>query len=339
MAQALVALPETSAELECGSISYSRVRALTRVATAETEGFFLNIARFGTASQLEKVARYAKRGLGLNDPDRLRAMVDGSACDWYYDDDDGMLVLRARLMPDDGARLVSAITAMTQHLGSVPVSARRAMALAAVAEAAVAVEPRGSVPEIVVHVRTDDVPAEASAFIDEAVAIPVSTTERLCCDAGVVALLEGDNGEALSIGRRTRTIPSAIRRAMQARDQGCRFPGCTHTRFLHGHHVQHWARQGETSLSNLVTLCSFHHMQVHEGGFRVGASVDGAFEFCTPRGQRVANAPASLTGTTAALLADNIHRGIDVPAGTCDSQWDGSRVDYDHVMLTFFQNG
>ena len=111
VAHALTGLPQTSACFADGRISYSKVRALTRVATAQTEAWFLNIARHGTAGHLERVVGYARRGLALDDPARLRALIEQSCCTWYYDDD-GMLVLRARLMPDDGARLVQALEAM-----------------------------------------------------------------------------------------------------------------------------------------------------------------------------------------------------------------------------------
>ncbi len=92
----------------------------------------------------------------------------------------------------------------------------------------------------------------------------------------------GHNGETLNIGRRSRTIPSAIRRALLMRDHGCVFPGCTHTRFLHGHHIKHWLHGGGTSLDNLIMLCTFHHRLVHDGGWTVTIGADGAFDYLTP---------------------------------------------------------
>ena len=79
----------------------------------------------------------------------------------------------------------------------------------------------------------------------------------------------------MSIGRRSRSIPPAIRRALLLRDRGCAFPSCTHNRFLHGHHIQHWLHGGETSLDNLSLLCSHHHHLVHEGGWSVERTADG----------------------------------------------------------------
>ena len=343
VAHALVGLPDTAAAFSCGRISYSKVRALSRVATRETEGFFLNIGAHGTAGHLERIVRYAKGGMAMDDPQRLQAMVENIACDWHYDDD-GMLVLRARLMPDDGARLAAALNAMQQHVPSAPVAARRAMALAAVAEAAVGAEPKGAVPEIVVHVRapiaeidagqtgdaehhgdtsahrTVDDSAETSAYIDGGEAIPRATLERLCCDAGVVQLIEGEHGEPLSIGRRSRIVPPAIRRAMNARDQSCRFPGCTHEHFLHAHHIQHWSRQGETSLTNLVTLCSLHHTLLHECGYSVRRPLDGCYEFKTPAGRVIPTAAPTMHGGVEDLRIANQQHGVSVSAETGASQ-------------------
>ena len=87
--------------------------------------------------------------------------------------------------------------------------------------------------------------------------MPSETARRLACDASVVRN-----------GRKTRTIPPALRRRY-ARDRGCRFPGCENRRFLDAHHVHHWARGGETTADNLVLLCRRHHRLVHEGGWHV----------------------------------------------------------------------
>ena len=108
--------------------------------------------------------------------------------------------------------------------------------------------------EIVVHVEAD-VLADGRAGrceIEHRTAIAAETARRLCCDAGIVPVVDGPNGEPLSVGRRTRSIPPAVRRALASRDRGCRFPGCPATHRLHGHHVRHWADGGETSLDNLI---------------------------------------------------------------------------------------
>jgi len=90
--------------------------------------------------------------------------------------------------------------------------------------------------------------------LEDGTRVSAETLRRVACDCGLVAV--GRDGEALNIGRRARSIPPAIRRALMLRDRGCAFPGCTHTGFLHGHHVEHWLHGGETSLANVVLLCS-----------------------------------------------------------------------------------
>ncbi len=110
--------------------------------------------------------------------------------------------------------------------------------------------------------------APGRSNLSDGTRVSAETSQRLCCDAAVVEAVRGREGEVLDVGRRTRTIPPALRRALEVRDRGCRFPGCG-LRFAEGHHIVHWAAGGETKLSNLVLLCRFHHRAVHEEGFTV----------------------------------------------------------------------
>ena len=88
-------------------------------------------------------------------------------------------------------------------------------------------------------------------------------------------------GHVVEIGARTRTIPPALRRALDHRDRGCRFPGCG-VRFGQGHHIRHWAHGGPTTLSNLALLCRRHHRAVHEEGYQVDRQPDGTLNFRRP---------------------------------------------------------
>ncbi|HZF31483.1 MAG TPA: DUF222 domain-containing protein [Gammaproteobacteria bacterium] len=149
--------------------------------------------------------------------------------------------------------------------------------------------------QVVVHVDqavlTDEISACADephrSELDAGPALALDTVRRLGCDCTLVGIVEGNDGEPLSIGRKTRAIPESIRRALRSRDGGCRFPGCDRTRFTDGHHVKHWADGGETKLANLVTLCGFHHTLVHEGGYGLTATEDGVFVFTRPDGRRI----------------------------------------------------
>jgi hypothetical protein len=117
--------------------------------------------------------------------------------------------------------------------------------------------------------------------------LPLEAVKRLCCDGDAIVIVENEEGEPLSVGRKTRTVPTGIKRALRARDKSCVFPGCHHTRFVDAHHIEHWSASGETSLDNLLLLCSHHHQLVHEGGFRIERDYQNGWFFKRPDGRAV----------------------------------------------------
>jgi hypothetical protein len=144
----------------------------------------------------------------------------------------------------------------------------------------------------------------------------------------------GRDGEALNIGRRARSIPPAIRRALMLRDRGCAFPGCTHSSFLHAHHVQHWLHGGETSLDNLVMICSVHHHLVHEGGWSITSVADGGFLFRSPRGRPLpAEPPRQTVGDGEAWLREwALENNLDLGPEVNRPQWDGKAPNYPNAV-------
>jgi hypothetical protein len=145
------------------------------------------------------------------------------------------------------------------------------------------------------------------------------TARRLSCDASRVEITENEAGEPLNVGRKTRTISAPLRRLLNARDKGCRFPGCANTRFIDAHHVHHWANGGETKPSNLVSLCRFHHHAAHEGGIRIEILDDGALRFVKPNGDSVDSIAPGFTQP----LGD----WRKLPSGTMANKWRGERMD------------
>ena len=109
----------------------------------------------------------------------------------------------------------------------------------------------------------------SKAHFEEKPWLSPRTARRLSCDASLVTVLEDDAGKVLNVGRRSRLVPANIRRALMERDGVCRYPGCHESRYVDAHHIKHWADGGETSLENLVTLCRFHHRQLHRGCFDI----------------------------------------------------------------------
>jgi 5-methylcytosine-specific restriction endonuclease McrA len=116
------------------------------------------------------------------------------------------------------------------------------------------------------------------SVLDDGTHVPAETSRRLACDATRVVMRHDANGHVTEVGARTRTIPAALRRALQHRDRGCRFPGCA-LPFGQGHRIRHWAHGGLTTLSNLALLCRRHHRAVHEEGYQLERQADGELRF------------------------------------------------------------
>src|SRR4029450_7906109 len=89
--------------------------------------------------------------------------------------------------------------------------------------------------------------------------VSAETARRLLCDSGVVPLLEAQGGQTLEVGRKKRTVPAALRRAVAARDQGCQFPSCCN-RLVDLHHLVHWVHGGDESMHNITAICRRHHV-------------------------------------------------------------------------------
>lgn len=304
VARALWQIPAIHSEFAAGRLSYSKVRALSRVADSGNEAELLELAGHATASQLDLLVRSYSRANAVQAGDTHRHRY----LSWFWETD-GSLSIHANLPAEDGATVIAALETAAERLredhckedhdrGSAPrvapdqCSARpdlpqmgecggsaeppegprvsRAEALVAMAQDSMGPQRPGSKPAdrnlVVVHVDLAELSEERSSanaqergspsaggqrcHIRDGSGLSAETARRLACDASVVTLIERD-GEPLSAGRRSRSIPPAMRRAVEARDGGCRFPGCHHHRYVDAHHIRHWARGGETSADNL----------------------------------------------------------------------------------------
>ena len=188
----------------------------------------------------------------------------------------------------------------------------------------------GDKHQIVVHVSAETLrDAEAGRCeIEDGAGICAETCRRLACDCSLVHITEDAQGSALDIGRKTRSIPPALRRALNARDQGCRFPGCCNSKYLDGHHIEHWAKGGETKLRNLVSLCRFHHRQVHEGGYTIQILDDGALRFLKPNGAWLDGMARGLSQPVGNWKAQQWLNRLRIDAKTAVTKWRGERMDY-----------
>jgi Domain of unknown function (DUF222)/HNH endonuclease len=347
VARRLAELPRLRAAFARGELCYSQVRAVTRVATPDTEADLLEIALHATAAQLETIVR-AYRGvleveLGDTSEQYRRRFV---RCEH---DDDGALLITARLPAEEGALVLAALDASRKALAEgayaeatqngdsladgaddmdepTPEEVERftpsnADALVLMAENALSQGPAertGDEHQVVVHVDASTLAhdEDGGCELEHGPALHPETARRLACDASVVRILERD-GRPLSIGRKTRALSPALKRALRSRDRACRFPGCCQTRFLHAHHIQHWARGGRTDLSNLIQLCSHHHRLVHEGGYSVERRRGGAVRFRRPDGRAVPAVPSVPWGEAASLPRLHTAAGVTIDEVTC----------------------
>ena len=354
VARALGNLPAIDAALKSGQHSYAKVRALTRVATPETEAKLLHAAMYSTGAQLERLCRGYRIAMTaenvLPPPERSVRRRDLPG---------GMVKLEIVLSPDEADLVLSALDQAREvdHEASKPdVSAERrkrdgehendahwpsrADGVVALAESYLA----GNVGhgnggerfQVMLHIDQDPLAPDGvlAGTLDDGTPLSAETLRRVACDCGIVAVGHDQTGTNMSIGRRSRSIPPAIRRALILRDRGCAFPGCTHNHFLHGHHIQHWLHGGVTSLENLALLCTHHHHLVHEGGWAIERTSEGELRFRAPDGREMPAVPAREASEDAlAFLHEWAEdRGLDLGADTNMPLWDGRRMDYDWAV-------
>ena len=327
VAACLTELPLIRAAFGRGELSYAKVCALTRIAEPDSEEKLLELAEVLTASQLERAVGAFRRLT------REQA-ADQHAREFfhYFWTEDGSLELSGRLSADEGALLLRALESARELLrarqrleSEEPTRATNAEALVGVAELALAAPEAdrsgGDRYQIVVHVDANVLAADAGGRceLDEGHPLAAETARRLACDSSLVT---GD-------GRKRRTISPPLRRALTARDRGCRFPGCERTRFVDAHHVEHWANGGATKLDNLLTLCRRHHRLVHEVGYTVEFAENGEVIFKNQHGIVVPSVPRPPPSGSDALR--HLHQDLDIDHDTTENGT-GERMQLAYVV-------
>ena len=414
VARALPDLPGISQAMERGELSYSKVRALTRIATPANEEELLELARYATAAQVETVVRAWRRVDRVAEAEAERRRHEGRHLNVWVDDD-GSYVIRGRLDPEVGALFERALEEASRALYEEPepqvsvtgaatpgperptAGQRRADALGLLAELAVGnrevgmeaaapapgtnaaarapgvdesdasspPRPPASTPvaesdrpervttrartrlvrraprvQVVVHVDAGALRENSDSgqsVLAGGVRVPAGTSRRLACDASRVTMTHDLAGNVLDVGRRTRTVPTAIRRALEHRDQRCRFPGCTN-RLTDAHHVRHWADGGPTRLDNLMLLCRRHHRAVHEEGYRVTPIVGGGFVFGYPDGRRLLEAPPMPVPTWRGATSPHAPRHLADPDASVDAPCPSFEpLDVDWTLRTLYR--
>jgi len=316
-AQALRSLPAISAAFADGRLSYSKVRALTRVAADHDEDLLLAYALDASASQVEERCRQI-RNVEPESVEAARRAWERRSLTLFRDRARGVVRITIELPEADGElvgrAIESAVAAGDAAFGAEFASnpqrsadgwrAQQADALVAIMKCYLVGD---DTRQVGAHPSAEgDAPAERAlrsastadryqvvVHVDESALrggigradLPIETVKRLCCDGSLITVLEDERGRPLDVGRKQRTVSTALRRALWSRDRGCSFPGCRHTRYVDVHHMHHWADGGATSLDNLTLLCTHHHTLLHEGGFTIHRDSNGGIYYRRPDGR------------------------------------------------------
>jgi uncharacterized protein DUF222/HNH endonuclease len=289
VAHALKTLPGISGAFAAGELSYSKVRALTRVASRRNEDELLLFALRATATHVAERCRELRCGREDSIDSAARAYARRSLR-VRRDAHRNTMMITVELPLDTGELVEKALDKarddelLAPDLADTSWSMRQADAFVNMVGTYLSgnSEDTHSNDNYLVTVHVDQ---SALAGGEGRSALPIESVKRLCCDGHAVVITEDDKGEPLSIGRKSRIVPTAMQRALRARDSNCcTFPGCHNRRFLHNHHIKHWSNHGETNLDNLMLLCTRHHTLVHEGGFRIEKDFQDRWSFLRPDG-------------------------------------------------------
>ena len=379
VARCLPNLPRISGALAKGKLSYSKARALTRIATPENEKELLSFADHGTTAHVERLVRDVRR---LNPSDDAQAERAERRSLYLYPVEDGNYEIRGRLSPEVGSLLLKALEAAERKLfheqrqagteHKITAAQRRADALGLWLEEQVQPEVQlvvhsfegGELGSLAGGVSAALAAGAAAGLVtEEGSRVSCETSLRLASDAEVVPIERGSDGSVLDVGRRRRTVDWRLRKALDARDGGCRFPGCGSRLRTHAHHIIPWAEGGETAMDNLVLLCPLHHRAVHEGGWRVEVGERGLLRFLNPLGVEMSVAPptpdiggllpgnglarATADGPVAAPAVDGPprpahdcglarwHGRTEIEVWTGSTLWQGERIDWDWALDWF----
>ena len=353
VARALDELPMLAKAFAGGQVSWSQVRAITRVATGEDEASWLELARASTGAQLERLVRGVRRARRVEDD-----AADPEAAGWRDEaqvsyDEDGTLVIRLRLPAEQGAVVLAAVE---QARALLDLQQRTAAPVDGADSSAEESDPRSTVAEGFLQLARIGLEAMASRRPEAArrgrsqlvaQVDPLSGWARLAdgelLPPGSLPALETPGWRLRPLGGadltrfdlgRTQRLPSlALRELLTTMDgRRCRFPGCTRHLKLHVHHVRFWSDDGLTDLANLILLCSRHHTLVHAQGFQLQLHRDRSLTVTTADGVTVPHHPALPWRP-----AEELDTAGNVKATTLPPTVVGQRLDLDYAVSVVLQ--
>ncbi len=282
VAVALEDLPAIAAAYGSGGLSWDQVRSVTRFATASTDDEIAAEAADTPVRELNRMGREIKLK-NVETAHRERSFT------WHFDENLPVMWVKGQMPAEAGVELAKTLTRLASDAPPLndgtyePFEARCLDALLMLASQTRGADRDADRATAVIHIPitalTDD---EGFAESEEGIPLHAETARRLVCDARLQISVEDEAGTVIGVGRTTRSIPPWLGRVIRHRDQGCRFPGCRRNRWIHIHHLVHWAHGGPTDLDNLISLCPYHHRLIHEGGWRISGDPNRKFAWLTP---------------------------------------------------------
>lgn len=301
-------LPLISQAFRHGAISLDEVLILCRFATADNESQLLELTRQVAVDDLAAAIRdyLDLKQQKAGQPARPMMRM------WWGEES---LELRGSIPGADGVLVETALRRLAATAPLEPAdgyfrdpSERHAEALVQMASESVAEDRDHDRATVVVHVNLDSLSDPDATVWLGGRQLSRDDLLRLTCDGRMQPAIDDPDGVTIGIGRVSRQIPAWLRRALIERDGGCRFPGCRRTRWLHGHHLQHWADGGPTNLDNLVMLCGFHHRLIHRQGWELRGNPNRDLRFINQWGDVHRPARPHFPPDHQRSLVDNLSR-------------------------------
>ena len=287
-------IPKCAQAMEGGEIGFAHLSVIARtssaLAKAMPESVFnedevLQRARESSAGRLWHYCLRLRHAL---DPEGVahdqRVAVEERRLQFTVWED-GSLLISGQLDPIGGAALRTALEPLAQPMGQGDERCLERRQGDAVVELSLHSLDAGLVPQhasqrphlqVTTSLETlQGLPGSPAADMEFSTPISSTTVQRLACDANIARVVFGPMSAVVDVGRAARVVSGATRRALNARDQHCQWPGCERTAsWTAAHHLVHWVQGGATDLSNLILLCHRPHWMVHEGGWKLVRSDD-----------------------------------------------------------------
>jgi hypothetical protein len=293
---ALQSLPLTLSSFEDGVLSFAEVRQMTHFFTPENEAELLEAFRFVSLNGLRERALAAQ----LTSDDEPRPSEDNWARFSHRNGRRRMTVEGDEVFMDliqstlDNEADTESKTPTGEYR---PVSYRRATALRSLCERRIADDADADRATVVIETDLDTFASREGVVTLNGRPTLFRDIADLACDMRyqVVGVCDG---VTVGISRTSRDIPSWLRRLLNKRDKGCRFPNCTQTKYTHGHHLIWWSEGGPTDLDNLISLCSYHHHVIHDLNWKILGDPNGQVDFVDTHGRIYTTEPPPMSNNT-----------------------------------------